>query len=87
MGLHAVPEAEAKHQLSDLIDRALRGEEVEISRAGRVVVALKPVESEQVRSDQGGSERLEALRRVRVTPEDQSFDSAALLRRMRDGED
>jgi len=34
---------EAKNQLSDLIDRALRGEGVVITRHGRPVVELKPI--------------------------------------------
>ncbi len=35
--------AEAKTHLSELIDRALAGEEVVITRHGRPVVTLKPV--------------------------------------------
>ena len=41
MSIHTV--AEAKNQLSKLIDRALKGEEVVITRRGEPVVALKPV--------------------------------------------
>jgi prevent-host-death family protein len=43
MGTHSV--AEAKNKLSDLIDRALEGEGVVITRHGRPVVELKPVAS------------------------------------------
>jgi prevent-host-death family protein len=42
MSQHSV--AEAKNQLSDLIDRALAGEGVIITRHGRPVVELKPVQ-------------------------------------------
>ncbi len=41
MSTHSV--AEAKNQLSELIDRALRGEGVVITRHGRPVVELTPV--------------------------------------------
>jgi prevent-host-death family protein len=38
--------AKAKNRLSDLIDRALAGEDVTITRHGRPVVELRPVEQE-----------------------------------------
>jgi prevent-host-death family protein len=41
MGRHSV--AEAKNQLSALIDRAIGGEAVVITRHGRAVVELRPV--------------------------------------------
>jgi prevent-host-death family protein len=41
MSTHSV--AEAKNQLSKLIDRALKGEGVVITRRGQPVVELKPV--------------------------------------------
>ena len=41
MGRHSV--VEAKNQLSELIDRALKGEGVVITRHGRPVVELKPI--------------------------------------------
>jgi prevent-host-death family protein len=41
MSTHSV--AEAKNQLSKLIDRALKGEGVVITRRGHPVVELKPV--------------------------------------------
>ena len=44
MSTHSV--AEAKNRLSDLIDRALAGEDVTITRNGRPVVELRPVEPE-----------------------------------------
>jgi antitoxin (DNA-binding transcriptional repressor) of toxin-antitoxin stability system len=41
MSTHSV--AEAKNQLSELIDRAIDGEEVVITRHGRPVVSLKAI--------------------------------------------
>jgi prevent-host-death family protein len=41
MSKHSV--AEAKNQLSDLINRALQGEDVVITRHGRPVVELTPI--------------------------------------------
>jgi len=41
MSIHSV--AEAKNQLSKLIDRALKGEGIVITRRGEPVVELKPV--------------------------------------------
>jgi len=41
MGTHSV--AEAKNRLPELIDRALKGEGVVITRHGRPVVELKPI--------------------------------------------
>ena len=39
--------AEAEHNLSDLIDQALRGEAVVITRDGRPVAEIKPVKANQ----------------------------------------
>jgi prevent-host-death family protein len=41
MSTHSV--AEAKNKLPELIDRALKGEDVVITRHGRPVVELKPI--------------------------------------------
>ena len=41
MGTHSL--AEAKNRLPELIDRALKGEDVVITRHGRPVVELKPI--------------------------------------------
>jgi prevent-host-death family protein len=41
MGTHSV--AEAKNRLPELIDRALKGEGVVITRHGRPVVELRPI--------------------------------------------
>ena len=47
MGTHSI--AKAKNQLSELINRALKGEGVVITRHGHPVVELKPI-SETVRA-------------------------------------
>jgi uncharacterized protein len=44
MGIHSV--AESRNRLSELIDRALDGESVVITRHGRTVVELKPVRAQ-----------------------------------------
>lgn len=41
MGTHSV--AEAKNRLPELIDRALKGEDVVITRPGRPVAELRPI--------------------------------------------
>jgi prevent-host-death family protein len=41
MASHSI--AEAKKRLPELIDRALRGEDVVITRGGHPVIALKPI--------------------------------------------
>jgi len=56
--------AEAKNTLPKLIDRALRGEEVVITRRGKAVVELRPA-SPQVRSPKGTHEWLRARTRAR----------------------
>ena len=45
----AVNVHEAKTHLSELLDRALRGEEVIISRSGRPLVRLVPIEDQTAR--------------------------------------
>jgi prevent-host-death family protein len=83
MSTHSV--AEAKTHLSGLIDRALQGEEVVITRHGRPVVALRPVGDAPARMS--NAESLAWLRANRVTgggvdPE----DAASLVGRLRDDE-
>lgn len=79
MGEHSL--AEAKNELSDLIDRALRGEEVVITRDGRPVVALRPVNAAPRPLSDADLDWL-ASHRVgrRLSPE----DAGSLLERMRD---
>lgn len=76
---------EAKNQLSQLIDRALAGEEIIITRHGKPVVALRPVEKPPRRVTQADLDWL-AARRATVTRRD-NLDAATLVRMMRDEED
>ena len=78
MSSHSV--ADAKNQLSSLIDRALEGEDVVITRHGQPVVTLKAV----VRKAQPMTEAdIEWLRQRRVgTPAKE--DAGAYVSRMRD---
>jgi prevent-host-death family protein len=61
MGTHSI--ADAKRNLSRLIERALEGEDVVITRSGYPVVALRPV-SQPTRTL--SPEAIERLRRRRV---------------------
>jgi prevent-host-death family protein len=79
MASHSV--TEAKNRLSELIDRALRGEGVVITRHGRPVVELKPVAQQGrvvTRDD------IEWLRAHRVGRGRSREDAGALISRMRD---
>jgi prevent-host-death family protein len=71
--------AEAKNSLPKLLDRALAGEDVTITRRGEPIariVAEKPV---------GAPIDLDWLDKRRVTPKSgKPIDSAALIRQMRD---
>jgi prevent-host-death family protein len=79
MANHSV--AEAKTHLSDLIDRAVRGEDVVITRHGRPVVALKPVAPPPRRMTEA---EIEWLKTRRVPRTSAMTDAASLIRRMRD---
>jgi antitoxin (DNA-binding transcriptional repressor) of toxin-antitoxin stability system len=70
--------SEARNQLPKLLDQALAGEEVTITRRGKTVVKMVA----QVPC--GMTIDLEWLDRVRVKPKDPNFDSAELVRQMRD---
>ena len=78
MSRHSV--VQAKNQLSELIDRALAGEDVVITRHGTPVVELKAIRPAPKRMTQADLDWLEA-NRVPVKP---GTDAVALLRRMRD---
>jgi prevent-host-death family protein len=72
----------AKNQLSELIDRALRGEEVVITRRGRPVVELRPISQAVERITLKAIDWL-AERRVGLwMPRE---DAVAVVRLMRDG--
>jgi prevent-host-death family protein len=75
--------AEAKNQLSKLIDRALRGEGVVITRRGQPVVELKPVRPAPRPITEADIEWLRA-RRSRLPMS--KIDAATVVRQMRDEE-
>ena len=79
MGTHSV--AEAKNKLPELIDRALKGEGVVITRHGRPVVELKPI-PEPVRAIT--PEALDWLAARRVGRKNISEDAGTLVSKMRD---
>lgn len=73
--------AEAKNQLSELIDRALEGEPVVITRHGRPVVELKPLPEPPRRVTEADLEWLRQ-RRIKLAPG--AEDAGTLVSRMRD---
>ncbi|HEY3910287.1 MAG TPA: type II toxin-antitoxin system Phd/YefM family antitoxin [Stellaceae bacterium] len=75
--------AEAKSQLSKLIDRALQGEGIVITRRGEPVVELKPVRPAPRRAAEADLEWLRT-RRSRLPPS--TVDAATFVRQMRDEE-
>ena len=79
MSIYSV--AEAKNQLSKLIDRALNGEGVVISRRGEPVVELKPVRPAPPPITEADIQWLRA-RRIGRTPA--KTDAGTLIRQMRD---
>jgi prevent-host-death family protein len=79
MSTHSV--AEAKNQLSRLIDRALEGEPVVITRHGHPVVEIKAVKPRPVPTRE---EKIAWLDAHRVKLRDESIDAQAVLRQMRD---
>ena len=70
--------AEAKNQLPKLLDRALAGEEVVVTRRGKAIARIVPESNSGMRID------LEWLDRVRVKLEDPTIDFTAIIREMRD---
>jgi prevent-host-death family protein len=78
MSIHSV--AEAKSHLSELIDRALKGEDVVITQHGHPVVELKPVSPPPKLITEADIEWL----RVHRIPCKGTEDAAALVIRMRD---
>jgi prevent-host-death family protein len=74
----AVNLSDAKAQLSDLVDRAERGEEVTILRRGKPAARLVPVETPKKPLD------VEALRRLRGTMPCSNLSGVEILREMRD---
>jgi prevent-host-death family protein len=82
--------AEARNNLPKLIDKALAGEEVTITRRGVPVVRIAPERpsgvAEHPIDPPASAYDLEWLDRHRVTPkcQDPEWDSDKLIRRMRD---
>ena len=79
MGTHPVVEAEK--QLSKLIDRALRGEGIVITRRGQPVVELKPMRPVPRPIAEADIEWLAARRVGRTMPK---TDAGTLVSEMRD---
>jgi prevent-host-death family protein len=78
MSTHDV--AEAEHNLSDLIDQALKGEAVVITRDGRPVAEIKPVKQPKRPMTEADMAWIEA-NRVKLAGD---VDPVALVRQMRD---
>ena len=79
MSTHSV--AEAKNHLPELIDRALKGESVVITRHGHPVVELKPVSPPRRRITQADIDWLDVHR---VGLRGKGENAVATLVRMRD---
>jgi len=82
MASHSV--AEAKNQLSSLIQRALKGERVVITRHGHPVVELKTVAAQGRPMTEAD---LEWIRASRVGPRVSGPDAGRLVSEMRDEDD
>ncbi len=83
MSTHSV--AEAKNQLSKLIDRALKGEEVVITRRGQPVIEFKPVRPAPAPRPITDAD-IEWLRARRVGRKMAKTDAGTLVSQMRDEE-
>ena len=87
MSTHTV--TETKNRLSKLIDRALKGEHIVVTRRGQPVIELKPVRAGKKQADSGPrwtvEEQLEWLRTHRIRRISDK-DAATLIREMRDEE-
>ena len=84
MGTHSI--AEAKNQLSSLVERALRGEDVVITKHGRPVVELKPIQEPPRPVTAADIEWLRA-RRVKLLPGATQVDAGTYVSQMRDEDD
>jgi prevent-host-death family protein len=78
MSTHSV--AEAKNKLSELIDRAIEGEAVVITRHGRPVAELRPIPAPARPITAAGLDRIAKHRVGRRA----SIDAGTLVSRMRD---
>ena len=82
MSRHSV--VDAKNNLSDLIARAERGEEVVITRHGQPVAELRPVQSAKTGPRPMTQADWDWLDANRITLQPGAPDSATLVRQMRD---
>ncbi len=82
MGTHSV--ADAKNRLPELIDRALKGEGVVITRHGKPVVELKPIPEPAHPVSPADLDWLAAHRIGRLSVTD---DAGRLVSKMRDEEE
>jgi prevent-host-death family protein len=81
MSVHSI--AEAKNQLSKLIDRALKGEGIVITRRGQPVVELRPVRPAPRPITEAD---IEWLRARRVGRKPSKVDAGTFVSQMRDEE-
>ncbi len=82
MSTHSV--AEARNKLSELIDRALRGEGIVITRHGQPVVELRAVTKQPSPMTQADLDR---LREHRAKLPRNSVDAGTFISNMRDEEE
>lgn len=82
MSRHSV--VDAKNNLSELIARAERGEDVVITRHGMPVVELKAVSVSAARTRAESKRNWDWLDAVRIDPGPDYPGAAALIRQMRD---
>ncbi len=73
--------AETRNHLSEVIDRALAGEEVIVTRHGQPVVEIKPLQRPLKQMTQDGIEWLKSHRVGSMMP---SLDAAELVSQLRD---
>jgi prevent-host-death family protein len=81
MSTHSI--GDAKKRLPELIDRALTGESVIITRRGRPVAELRPI-SQPKRAHKVTAAALDWLAERRVRPERATENAGAFVSRMRD---
>jgi antitoxin (DNA-binding transcriptional repressor) of toxin-antitoxin stability system len=84
MSTHSV--AEAKNQLSKLINRALKGEGIVITRRGQAVIEFKPIPATPAKPRRVTGADLEWLRSRRVGRLPAKTDAGTLVSQMRDEE-
>ncbi len=72
--------ADAKARLSEVIDRVEAGESIDVTRHGKVVAKIVPLETPRKKVD------VDALRRLAATLPIQKQDAGEFIRQMRDSE-